>query len=285
MNITTKIFQNLKESEEKVKKPYGDKPEEGKKVGTPSRKKAAVPRAKGNVEKFKARKMENRNKQAADIYPSDTDKVMDNIDSKKQSDKGKIAARNTRKATREVRKPYGDKVQPSNSKLVKESAQRREAARKRKLREWVKLRARKNNLRESLSNKVRPRNLKESAEKKTKKLEESIFQGYEDNIRKYVEDAILKAFDGTDFSVSVNNIDFDNGTAELSVYALGPAEEEDGDAVEYEREITLEIPALNLEERINDACEDWMSKHRSPDEFYEGCEPKKEEKTKKTKKK
>ena len=57
-------------------------------------------------------------------------------------------------------------VQPSNSKLVKESAQRREEARKRKLREWIQLRARKNNLRESLKTKVKSRDLKESASKK-----------------------------------------------------------------------------------------------------------------------
>lgn len=120
--ITNSIFKNLKEAEKKeVKKPYGDKPEEGKKIAAPSRKKASVPKAKGNIEKYKALKLQNNNKQAADIYASDTDKVMDKIDSKEQSDKGKIAKQNTTKASREIKKPYGDKIQPSTSKLVKEA--------------------------------------------------------------------------------------------------------------------------------------------------------------------
>lgn len=118
-SITRSIFKRLNESES-VKKPYGDKPQEGKKERLERLKKASIPKGK-TENKFKVEKLNNVNKQAAPAYKNDTDKVMDKINSTEHSDKGEIAKQNTKKADRKIKFPYGDKVQPSNSKLVKES--------------------------------------------------------------------------------------------------------------------------------------------------------------------
>lgn len=119
MSIVKEIFKNLNESVE-VKKPYGDKPEEGKKEKLQKGNRVNVPKAKGNFEKYRARKLEAKNKNAETIYANDTDKVMDKIDSNVHSDKGTIAKVNTKKADRKVKFPFGDKVQKSDSKLIKE---------------------------------------------------------------------------------------------------------------------------------------------------------------------
>lgn len=119
MSLTKSIFEKLNESDN-VKKPYGDKPEEGKKEKLESGKKSSIPKGK-TENKFKVEKLNNVNKQAAPAYKNDTDKVMDKIESTEHSDKGEIAKQNTKKAERSIKFPYGDKVQPSDSKLIKEA--------------------------------------------------------------------------------------------------------------------------------------------------------------------
>lgn len=120
MKLTESIFRNIKESES-VKKPYGDKPQEGKKEKLEKGKRTSVPKGKAD-NKFKVEKLQNVNSQAADIYPNDTAKNVDRIGSKEHSDKGKIAKQNTTKASSTVNKPFGDKIQASDSKLIKEGA-------------------------------------------------------------------------------------------------------------------------------------------------------------------
>lgn len=120
MSITREIFNRLNESES-IKKPYGEKPEEGKKQPIPKNSSKKVPTGKA-VNIAKPSKLNKTNPQAADIYANDTDKLMDNIDSKNQSDKGKIAKTNTKKSDKTVKFPFGDKVQQSDSKLIKEGS-------------------------------------------------------------------------------------------------------------------------------------------------------------------
>lgn len=118
MSITRDIFQKLNESAE-VKKTYGDKPQEGKKESIKKGKVSKVPRGKVD-NKIKAEKLQNSNSQAADIYTNDTEKLMDKIDSKEQSDKGKVAKTTGTKSDKTIKFPFGDKVQASDSKLIKE---------------------------------------------------------------------------------------------------------------------------------------------------------------------
>lgn len=118
MSITRDIFQKLNESAE-VKKTYGDKPQEGKKESIKKGKASKVPRGKVD-NKIKAEKLQNSNSQAADIYTNDTEKLMDKIDSKEQSDKGKVAKTTGTKSDKTIKFPFGDKVQASDSKLIKE---------------------------------------------------------------------------------------------------------------------------------------------------------------------
>ena len=119
MNLVRNIFNNLNESAE-VKKTYGDKPQEGKSEKLQRGKVASIPKGKGEG-KYKVEKLQNVNKEAGEIYANDTDKVMDKIDSKEQSDKGKAASTIGTKADKTVKFPYGDKVDtPSDNKLIKE---------------------------------------------------------------------------------------------------------------------------------------------------------------------
>lgn len=118
MSITRDIFQKLNESAE-VKKTYGDKPQEGKKESIKKGKVSKVPRGKVD-NKIKAEKLQNSNSQAADIYTNDTEKLMDKIDSKEQSDKGKVAKTTGTKSGKTIKFPFGDKVQASDGKLIKE---------------------------------------------------------------------------------------------------------------------------------------------------------------------
>lgn len=118
MSITRDILQKLNESAE-VKKTYGDKPQEGKKESIKKGKASKVPRGKVD-NKIKAEKLQNSNSQAADIYTNDTEKLMDKIDSKEQSDKGKVAKTTGTKSDKTIKFPFGDKVQASDSKLIKE---------------------------------------------------------------------------------------------------------------------------------------------------------------------
>lgn len=126
MSITRDILQKLNESAE-VKKTYGDKPQEGKKESIKKGKASKVPRGKVD-NKIKAEKLQNSNSQAADIYTSDTEKLMDKIDSKEQSDRGKVAKTTGTKSDKTIKFPFGDKVQASDSKLIKESAILKESA-------------------------------------------------------------------------------------------------------------------------------------------------------------
>ena len=120
MSVVNDIFKRLNESEKIVKKPYGDKPQDGKSEKLTRGKKVSVPKGKPE-NKYKVEKLKSVNSQAGEIFASDTDKVMNRIGSKEQSDKGKIAKANTTKAERKIKFPYGDKVQKSDSKLIKES--------------------------------------------------------------------------------------------------------------------------------------------------------------------
>ena len=120
MSITRSIFKNLNEAES-VKKTYGDKPQEGKTEKLQRGKVASIPKGKAEG-KFKVEKLQNVNKEAGEIYANDTDKLMDKIDSKEQSDKGKVAKTTGTKADRTIKYPFGDKVDtPSDNKLIKES--------------------------------------------------------------------------------------------------------------------------------------------------------------------
>lgn len=119
MSLYNDFIKNLNEGTE-VKKTYGDKPQDGKTEKLTKGKSASVPKGKGNIEKYKARKLEKNNAQAADIYISDTDKVIEKIDSTEHSDKGDVAKIGTRKSDKKVKFPFGDKVQASDSKLIKE---------------------------------------------------------------------------------------------------------------------------------------------------------------------
>lgn len=67
-------------------------------------------------------KLQNVNNQAGDVYANDTDKVMDNINSKKQSDKGTMIKTSKTKSSDKVKFPFDDKPEKSDSKLIKESA-------------------------------------------------------------------------------------------------------------------------------------------------------------------
>lgn len=119
MSITRSIFNKLNESAE-VKKTYGDKPQEGKTEKLQRGKTASIPKSKSEG-KFKVEKLQNVNKEAGEIYANDTDKVMDKIDSKEQSDKGKAATTTGKKSDKSIKFPYGDKIEQSDSKLIKES--------------------------------------------------------------------------------------------------------------------------------------------------------------------
>lgn len=120
MSITRTIFEKLNEStESEVKKTFGDKPEEGSVIKS-ERHNVSVPKTLVNSKEFKSNKLENNNKQAGTVYANDTEKYMDIIDNKVQSDKGEIAKQTAKKSDKTVKFPYGNKVQASDSKLIKE---------------------------------------------------------------------------------------------------------------------------------------------------------------------
>ena len=119
--LTRSILERLNEAEA-VKKPYGDKPEEGKKEKLERGKKASIPKGKTD-NKVKAEKLQNVNKEAPDAYANDTERVMSKADDKNHSDKGKVAKTTGKKADRTIKYPFGDKPEASDSKLVKESAE------------------------------------------------------------------------------------------------------------------------------------------------------------------
>lgn len=127
MSLVSNIFKNLNESAEAVKKPYGDTPQEGKKENLAKGKKKSVPKGnKVDNKKVPADKLQNNNKEAGEVYANGTAKYSDKVDDKSQSDKGKIAKKNTTKATTVIKFPYGDKAQAASTKLVKEEAEVKE---------------------------------------------------------------------------------------------------------------------------------------------------------------
>ena len=109
--------------------------------------------------------------------------------------------------------------------------------------------------------------------KKKKSIEEAVEDTSIGPVAEYVkrdiENMILQCFDGTDFLVSVNDIDLNSGVISVHVTAFGPDENEDGNNA-MERDIELHIPSLNYEEALFNEIENWMSEHSSPDVFYEG---------------
>lgn len=135
MNLTRQIFENLNESEKRVnkrkslslkeekevKKPYGEAPEEGK-AESKETVSTGVKVGKEVKNTSKVKPLENKNKEAGEVYANDTDKYNDNIDDKEHTDKGDIAKENSKKADSTVKVPYGDKVEtPSDNKLIKEN--------------------------------------------------------------------------------------------------------------------------------------------------------------------
>lgn len=124
MSLTKEIFNKLNEAAE-VKKPYGDKPQEGKNEKLTKGKGASIPKGKAD-NKIKGEPLKNDNKEAAPIYTSDTEKLADKIDDTNHSDKGKVAKASGKRAERAIKYPFGDKPQASDSKLVKEGAEVKE---------------------------------------------------------------------------------------------------------------------------------------------------------------
>lgn len=110
--------------------------------------------------------------------------------------------------------------------------------------------------------------------KKKKSIEEAVEDTSIGPVAEYVkrdiENMILQCFDGTDFLVSVNDIDLNSGVISVHVTAFGPDENEDGNNA-MERDIELHIPSLNYEVALLDEIENWMSTHNSPDSFYESA--------------
>ena len=107
--------------------------------------------------------------------------------------------------------------------------------------------------------------------KKKKPIKEgvtnAIHDQIEENIKRDIEEIITRTFEGTDFSVSVGDINLVDGTADVDVTAFG------GDDENFERTITLNFPSLDYETALETACEDWMYQHSTPDSFYESTNP------------
>lgn len=105
--------------------------------------------------------------------------------------------------------------------------------------------------------------------KKKKAVKESAYTNiigpYEDNIKKDIEEIVYRGFDGTDFTVSVKDIDLIEGKIYLTVGAFGTEP--------MEREVVLEFPSLDYNTSIYNAIEEWRAAHNSPDSFYEAANP------------
>ena len=100
-------------------------------------------------------------------------------------------------------------------------------------------------------------------------IKEEISDSSKEEIKREIEKIVENKFDGTDFMVSVLDIDLDNGILKLEVSAF--ADGEDGEMEELKREIEIEIPSTDYENVLGDKLEDWMIEHSGPDAFYEEC--------------
>ena len=98
-----------------------------------------------------------------------------------------------------------------------------------------------------------------------KKLSEAVSDYAKEDIKKEIERIVDEYFKGTDFFVSVSNIDFDAGKVTLDISALGGYDE-------ISDEVEFDIPNLDLEDYFAAQLEDWMNIHNSPDNFYESKE-------------
>ena len=96
---------------------------------------------------------------------------------------------------------------------------------------------------------------------------ENVIGPYDDKIKKDIEEIVYQGFAGTDFFVSVQDIDLIEGKIYLTVGAFGTEP--------MEREAVLEFPSLDYNTSINNAIEEWRAAHNSPDNFYESAKPKK----------
>lgn len=110
----------------------------------------------------------------------------------------------------------------------------------------------------------------------SKKLSEEVSDYAKEDIKREIERIVDEYFDGTDFSASVSNVDFDAGKVTLDISALGGYDDETGESEELSREVEFDIPNLDLEDYFAAQLEDWMNTHNSPDNFYESKRPVKE---------
>ena len=107
---------------------------------------------------------------------------------------------------------------------------------------------------------------------KGKKLSEAVSDYAKEDIKREIERIVDEYFKGTDFFVSVSNIDFDAGKVTLDISALGGYDENSDEVEELNREVEFDIPNLDLEDYFAAQLEDWMNTHNSPDNFYESKE-------------
>lgn len=110
----------------------------------------------------------------------------------------------------------------------------------------------------------------------TRKLSEEVSDYAKEDIKREIERIVDEYFKGTDFFVSVSNIDFDAGKVTLDISALGGYDEDSDEVEELNREVEFDIPNLDLEDYFAAQLEDWMNTHNSPDNFYESKRPVKE---------
>ena len=108
--------------------------------------------------------------------------------------------------------------------------------------------------------------------KGNKKLSEEVSDYAKEDIKREIERIVDEYFKGTDFFVSVSNIDFDAGKVTLDISALGGYDEDSDEVEELNREVEFDIPNLDLEDYFAAQLEDWMNTHNSPDNFYESKE-------------
>ena len=104
---------------------------------------------------------------------------------------------------------------------------------------------------------------------KGRKLKESLSDHTIDDIQQEIERIVAEHFEGTDFFVSVDEIDLDQGILTLDVSAMGSYDEETGESEEFNRKVEIEIPSLALEDTLGEKLDQWMADHSSPDWFYE----------------
>ena len=104
---------------------------------------------------------------------------------------------------------------------------------------------------------------------KGKELKEEVSDHTVYDIQQEIERIVAEHFKGTDFFVSVDEIDLDQGILTLDVSAMGGYDEETGEAEELNRKVEIEIPSLALEDTLGEKLDQWMADHSSPDWFYE----------------